>query len=241
MAPTLHVRREMQLYQKSDGYCYNSDSIFLYGFISRFNPKGRLLDVGAGCGIVGLLAARDHPKVSLEMIELQSDSAFLARKNAEVNGIDAHVYEGDLLEFEDALGFDYIVSNPPFYHTGALRSQNDALALARSAHALELEPFVAKVAALLRPRGHFIFCYEPQQFSLLCAALERAKLRVVDVQFVHPKPQRNATLVMIHARKHAKSLLKVWPPFFAFDGDDLSDEARALYHKARTHSIKCLI
>ncbi|MBN2894790.1 MAG: methyltransferase [Campylobacterales bacterium] len=231
----------MQLYQKSDGYCYNSDSIFLYGFISRFNPKGRLLDVGAGCGIVGLLVARDFPKVSLEMIELQSDVAFLARKNAQVNGIDARVHEGDLLAYEDGGGFDYIVSNPPFYHIGAHRSQNDAIALARSSTSLALEPFVSKVAALLRPRGHFVFCYEPQQFSLICAALERAGLRVVDVQFVHSKAHRNATLVMIHARKHAKSLLKVWPPFFAFDADAFSSEARALYHQARTHSIKCLI
>ncbi len=231
----------MQLYQKSDGYCYNSDSIFLYGFISHFTPKGRVLDVGAGCGVVGLLVARDHPKVALEMIELQSASAFLARKNAEVNGIDTTVHEGDLLTFEDAQGFDYIVSNPPFYHEGAVLSQNGSIACARSGASLPLEPFVHKIAALLRPRGHFLFCYEPQQFALLCGALERAKLRVVDVQFVHSKPQRGATLVMVHARKNARALLKVWPPFFAFEVDDFSEEARALYQKARTHSIKCLI
>ncbi|MDO9208145.1 MAG: methyltransferase, partial [Sulfuricurvum sp.] len=45
----------MLLYQPDGGYCYNSDSILLYGFIAQFNPKGKLLDVGAGCGIVGLL------------------------------------------------------------------------------------------------------------------------------------------------------------------------------------------
>ena len=44
----------MLLYQPQEGYCYNSDSIFLYDFISSFNPRGRMLDVGAGCGVVGL-------------------------------------------------------------------------------------------------------------------------------------------------------------------------------------------
>ncbi|MEJ2469363.1 MAG: methyltransferase, partial [Campylobacterales bacterium] len=45
----------MLLYQPSEGYCYNSDSIFLYDFVSSFKPRGRMLDVGAGCGVVGLL------------------------------------------------------------------------------------------------------------------------------------------------------------------------------------------
>ena len=43
----------MLLYQPQSGYCYNSDSIYLYDFISSFNPRGRMLDVGAGCGVVG--------------------------------------------------------------------------------------------------------------------------------------------------------------------------------------------
>ena len=51
----------MLLYQPESGYCYNSDSMFLYDFVSSFKPKGEVLDVGAGCGIVGLLVARDNP------------------------------------------------------------------------------------------------------------------------------------------------------------------------------------
>jgi len=52
----------MLLYQPESGYCYNSDSIFLYDFIDSFKPKGRVLDVGAGCGVLGLLVARDNKK-----------------------------------------------------------------------------------------------------------------------------------------------------------------------------------
>ncbi len=231
----------MQLYQPIEGYCYNSDSIFLYGFISRFSPRGRMLDVGAGSGVVGLLVARDHPGVSLEAVEPQREFIALATKNAEVNKIAYRMHEGSFLDLHDDQGFDYIVSNPPFYHEGASRSDNAMIATARSNVSLPLEPFILHVSRLLRPQGHFVFCYDPQQFSLLCAALERAKLRVVDVQFVHSKRERNASLVMIHARKNSKSLARVWPPFYAFDEDAFSDEARELYKRARTHSIKCHI
>ena len=61
----------MLFYQPDSGYRYNSDSLFLYDFISSFKPRGRMLDVGAGSGVVGLLVARDNPKVHLESVEKQ--------------------------------------------------------------------------------------------------------------------------------------------------------------------------
>ncbi|MEA3372239.1 MAG: methyltransferase [Campylobacterota bacterium] len=229
----------MLLYQPDSGYCYNSDSLFLYNFISSFNPRGRMLDVGAGSGVVGLLVARDNPKVLLEAVEKQDDFVAYATKNAEVNGIAYQMHQGDFLNFEDEQGFEYIVSNPPFYHEGADRSEDEMRHAARYNVHLPLEGFFKKAACLLRPQGHFVFCYDPQQFGLIAAALAAAKLRVVDVQFVHPKVDRPASLVMIHARKNSRSLAKVWPPFISFDGNEFSDQAKAVYAKARTHSIKC--
>ena len=175
----------MLLYQPMVGYRYNSDSIFLYDFISSFEPRGRVLDVGAGSGVVGLLVRRDHPKVELEAVEKQEVFANYARKNAEVNKIPYTLHHTDFLNFEDRSGYSYIISNPPFYHDGAERSQESMIHQARYNVHLPLEKFVKKVSELLRPHGHFIFCYDAQQFALLCGALERVALRVVDVQFVH--------------------------------------------------------
>ena len=147
----------------------------------------------------------------------------------------------DFLEYEDGEGFDYIVSNPPFYHDGATRTDDEVTHTARYNVHLPIEKFIHKVAKLIRRQGHFIFCYDAQQFGLLCAALDDAKLRVVDVQFVHSKRDRKASLVMVHARKHSKSLMKVWPPFFAFEGNEYSAEATAIYEKARTYTLRCQI
>ena len=231
----------MLFYQPDSGYRYNSDSLFLYDFISSFNPRGRMLDVGAGSGVVGLLVARDHPRVELSAVEKQDVFTFLAAKNAEVNKIPYSLHQTDFLEFQDTKGFDYIVSNPPFYHDGASRSEDSMLHTARYNVHLPIEKFVNKAAKLLRSQGHFIFCYDAQQFGLLCAALDNASLRVVDVQFVHSKRDRKASLVMVHARKNSKSLMKVWPPFFAFEGEHYSKEAAAIYSKARTHTLRCQI
>lgn len=229
----------MLLYQPESGYCYNSDSIFLYDFIDSFKPRGKMLDVGAGCGVVGLLVARDNPRVELEAVEKQDVFVEYAKTNARVNKIDYKMHETNFLELDEETKYDYIISNPPFYHDGASRSDNEMLFNARYNINLPIRDFFKKVSRLLKPSSHFIFCYDASQFGLICAELDRVKMRVVDVQFVHPKIDKKASLVMLHVRNGSKSLMKVWPPLVSFEGNDFSQKAQDIYKKASTQSIKC--
>jgi len=231
----------MLLYQPDSGYCYNSDSIFLYDFINRFKPKGRVLDVGAGCGVVGLLIARDNKDVSLEAVEKQEAFIHFAKTNARVNKIEYKLYESDFLDLACDVKYDYIISNPPFYPEGVQKSKNEMLFHARYNVNLPLDAFFKKVSQILKPRSHFIFCYDATQFGNICIALDRVKMRVVDVQFVHPKIDRTASLVMIHARNGSLSQMQVLAPFISFDGNEPSEQAQKIYKKAKTQSIKCQI
>jgi len=229
------------LYQPQEGYCYNSDSVFLSDFINFFKPKGRVLDVGAGCGIVGLLVAKQNPKIELEAVEKQDIFVEYATINARVNKIPYKIHHKSFLELDEDIKYDYIISNPPFYPEGVTKSSNEMLSIARYNTNLPLNDFFKKVSRVLKPSSHFIFCYDASQFGLVCSELDRVKMRVVDVQFIHPKVDRKASLVMIHARNGSKSLMKVWEPFINFDGDKFSKKAQEVYKKASTQSIKCQI
>jgi len=229
----------MLLYQPESGYCYNSDSVFLYDFINSFKPKGRVLDVGAGCGIVGLLVARDNPRVILEAVEKQDVFVEYAAINARVNKIEYKLHQSDFINLGEEVKYDYIISNPPFYPEGATKSGNEMLFNARYNVNLPLKDFFKKVSRILKPHSHFIFCYDASQFGVICAELDRVKLRVVDVQFVHPKIDKNASLVMIHARNGSASLMKVWEPLITLDGSEISPRVQSIYKKASTQSIKC--
>jgi tRNA1Val (adenine37-N6)-methyltransferase len=231
----------MLLYQPESGYCYNSDSIFLYDFINRFKPKGRILDVGAGCGVLGLLVARDNENVSLEAVEKQLAFIHYAKTNARVNKIEYMLHECDFLDFVSDTKYDFIVSNPPFYPEGVQKSENEMLFHARYNVNLPLDLFFKKVSQILNPHSHFIFCYDATQFGNICVELEKVKMKVVDVQFVHPKIDRTASLVMIHARNGSRAQMQVLPPFISFDGMGQSEQAQDIYKKAKTQSIKCQI
>ncbi len=185
--------------------------------------------------------ARDNEKVELEAVEKQDVFAQFASINARVNKIEFKLYKSDFLELDENIKYDYIISNPPFYHDGVTKSENEMLFNARYNVNLPLDKFFKKVSRLLKPKSHFIFCYDASQFGLICAELAKMNMRAVDVRFIHPKKDRAASLVMIHARNGSKSLMKVWPPFISFDGEEFSDEAKKIYKKARTQSIKCQI
>jgi tRNA1(Val) A37 N6-methylase TrmN6 len=229
----------LRLYQPESGYCFNSDSLFLYDFINKLQPKGTLLDVGAGCGIVGLLVARDNPKVTVEAVEKQPVFVEFAKKNAAENKLAYTIYTSDFLAFDAEKKYDYIVSNPPFYHSGAKKTENKMLATARYNEHLPIEDFFKKVSRLLKPHAHFVFCYDATQLFDVSVALSRVKMRLCDVRFVHPKEDRNASLMLLHARNGSKSMVRVWPPLIHFKQERLTQEVADIYSKAKTESIKC--
>ena len=146
----------MVIYQPQSGYCYNSDTIFLYDFIRRFSIKGEVLDVGTGSGILALLIKRDFD-ANVSAVELQEEFVKYAKINAKANGLDIHIYFGNFLHMVFDKRFDFIVSNPPFYHQNVIRAKEKMVDIARYSGYLPIEDFFKKVAALLKPRGGFLF------------------------------------------------------------------------------------
>lgn len=235
----------MVLYQPIDGYCYNSDTHFLYNFFSKSqeqfkNIQGDLLDIGSGSGVLGLLIARDYKKLQLHQCEIQPIFQFLSQKNSETNCINSHIYKENLLSCDFGKKFDYIVSNPPFYHSDVIKSENENIKIARYNDTMPLDDLIQKVSRLLKPNGKFIFCYDVKQLNGIIISLNKAKLNIELMQFLHPKASKEASLVMIYARANSKSKLKVINPLIMFDEEGkFTAEVDDIYTKCATHSIKC--
>ena len=228
----------MFLYQPTSGYCYNSDSIFLYNFISTFKPKGTLLDVGCGVGVISLLLSRDFP-IETSIIDKQKKMLDYAEYNYQLNGFDVQSYLGDFTELQTQDRFDYIISNPPFYDERVQQSEDTHLNIARYAHHLPIESFIRRVKTFLKPKGWFIFCYDAKQIDLLLHHLKLNGINPEKVQFVHSKIDRESKLVMIAARNNSKSMTQVLPPFVVFDETSVyMPKAQEAFDKANTNSIK---
>lgn len=77
-------------------------------------PKMRVLDMGCGCGLVGLLLARHRPGVRVTFVDSHARALDATRRNLDALGI-----EGCDLVLSNTgttqTGFDLFVGNPPYY------------------------------------------------------------------------------------------------------------------------------
>jgi len=226
------------LYQPTSGYCYNSDSIFLYDFISTFKPKGNVLDVGCGVGIISLLLSRDF-SIQTSIIDKQEVMLQYATQNFRLNKMEVKSYLGDFVELDTTDRYDFIISNPPFYDSSVQQSENTHLNIARYAQHLPIEKFIKRVKTFLKPKGWFIFCYDAKQIDLLLHHLKIHGINAEKIQFVHSKIDRESKLVMIAARNNSKSMTTILPPFVVFSEENTyMPKAQKAFDKAKTNSIK---
>ena len=102
-----------------------ASSSYLLAKLTRQIRNSRVLDLGCGCGIQGLIAAASGNKVVLSDISQAAVSC--CHKNVQLLGLDrlATVMRGDGLQAIEG-PFDYILLNPPFF-SGKPRDELDAL------------------------------------------------------------------------------------------------------------------
>jgi len=211
--------------------------MFLYHFARSFRPKGSVLDVGCGCGILGLLLKRDFPSVALSMIDIQEEHTSLAEKNATENRLGAEVIRGDFMAYDFGEKFDFVVSNPPFYHENTKKSEDKSLIISRYATSLPLDRFLAKSFDILKPKGSLIFCYDAKQIEDIFVLSAKNKLKVCDICFVYPRADKECSLLLVMVKKESNSFVKIHSPLFVFDGESYSKGTKEIFLMADTRSV----
>lgn len=262
----------MKLFQLKDGYRYNSDSLFLWDFARKncsFKTSQSLLDVGCGCGILGLLLARDF-NCALSCIDIQPQNCELAQINAQANDIKASIICADFFKDwesgnsagnskENSVGnsagnfgipsqscqrnqiFERIICNPPFYDFGG-ENKNAHKNTSRNASSFDISAFASKCSKLLAPKGELVLCYDARLVDRLLQALLQAGLKPIKLAFLHSKPSKPANVVLVVAKKGAKSPLYVFGSLFACNESGThSDFAKEVFIKADLISVDLII
>ena len=119
----------------------STDSMVLADFC-RIKHGSRVLDLGCGCGTLGLLLLGADGTLQICGVEIQEPAARQARENAAENGFSDHMHIvcGDLRQAHADIApgsFDCVLSNPPYYppESGYLHTQDSLCAAIKSASA----------------------------------------------------------------------------------------------------------
>ena len=80
----------------------------------ELQPNQRVLDMGCGCGLVGLLLARSQPGTRVTFIDSHARALAATHRNLTALGLGGHALELSDTGTREA-GFDLFAGNPPYY------------------------------------------------------------------------------------------------------------------------------
>ncbi len=228
-APTLSVDTlfdgKLICAQSQDGYRFSIDAVLLAHFALP-RSHDRVLDLGAGCGVVSLILACRHPAIRLTCLEIQDSLAQLITYNISLNGLADRIelLPGDLRCISELLAvgsFDLVVCNPPYYSLGSGRQNpTDEQAVARHELKAGLADVVQAAVFALRTRGRLAMIYPAARGAALLTALRQVRLEPKRLQVVYPYPGADASLFLVEAVKGGGEEMTVLPPLYVYDRPD---------------------
>ncbi len=214
---SLHCR------QCRDGYRFSVDAVLAAHFCTP-KPSARVLDLGCGCGVIGMILAHRYPRLTVCGLELQEQLAALALENSVENGFADRfsVLRGDVRDLTALLSpesFDLVVCNPPYrkLDSGRINLDNQA---ARARHELTatVDDFVRAGAFCVKNRGRVVFVYPAVRCNPLLTALQRNRLTLKRLQPVYSYPgTASARLVLVEAVKNGGEQCEILAPFYIYE------------------------
>ena len=200
---------------------------------------GRLADLGAGAGAVGLAVLSRCPDARATLVERSPEMARCARLTlgrAENAPLSARVElivadAGAAGEARRTSGledrsFDFVAFNPPFNAPHDRRSPH---AEREAAHVMDddlIAAWMRSAAAILKPGGSVAVIVRPGALPELLDAA-RGRFGAAMLRAVHPSPARPAIRIVFRAKAGRAAGISLVPPLFMRTGDGRAPSAEA--------------
>ena len=139
--------------QSPGRFCFGTDAVLLSSF-AKVRRGERALDLGTGTGILPILLEAKNEGACYAGLEVQEESADMARRSVECNGLSdkVKIVTGDIKEAGRLFGaasFEVITVNPPYMPGDhGLKNDNSALYIARHEALCTLDDVLRESASL---------------------------------------------------------------------------------------------
>jgi len=234
----------LTLVQPKRGHRVGTDAALLAAAAGA--RQGRIVDVGAGVGAVGLALLERSPRASADLVEFDPELARLAERNAERNGLQARarVVRLDALEPRERReaglveSADCVVTNPPFFEARAVRPSPDegkarAHVLPHAEAGAGLANWISASLAMLAPGGLFVMIHRPEALRPILTGIG-SRLGGLALLPVHLTRAASAHRLLISGVKGSKAPLRLAPGLILHEADGrLTAEADAIHRGER--------
>lgn len=208
----------------------STDSIALSGFV-KLPRQAKVLDLGAGCGTLGLLLCANDTGCCVTGVEIDEHAHRAALQNIAANALASRLSSicADLRKVPSLFSpgsFTVCVSNPPYFSAGP----KSKLPIARREDECSMEELFVSAAWALKYGGSFYLVHRTERFAELCACAAKNRLEPKRVCLLRHHPGALPNLILVQCQKGAKPGL-LWEEAYLHEPDGSpSDYYRSLYH-----------
>lgn len=210
----------------------STDSMVLAHF-AKLPPNARVLDLGSGCGTLGLLLCAGDSGCNVTGIELSEVAHHAALDNIQRNHLDTRMVSlcADLRSVSERFSpgtFSVCVSNPPYFSGGPA---SRALPHARREDTCKPEDLFSAANWCLKYGGDFYLVHKPERLAELIALADRRGLTAKRLLLLRHRENGPISLVFLQFRKGGKPGL-ILEEQSLFD----SNETPTAFHSAVYHT-----
>lgn len=227
---------DVKIIQNKAVFSYSIDSVLLSRF-PKLPQKGLIVDLCSGNGAVGLFAST-KTKAQIIEIELQERLADMGKRSITLNQLDHQVsmIQDDLKNLLDHVPrskVDLILCNPPYFKATetSIKNVSQYYLLARHEITTNLDEICHISQQALKSNGRLAMVHRPDRFLEIIDTMKRYKLAPKRIQFVYPKANKDANMLLIEAIKDGSvEGLHILPPLIVHeDNGDYTKEIGDIY------------
>ena len=213
------------------GFPLSTDSMVLAHFI-KLPRSAKILDLGSGCGTLGVLLCARDPECTVTGFELTEHAHRAAQENIRANGLQSRMESicADLRQIPEVLpqgSFSLCVSNPPYFSGGPLSHRTP---LARREDGCTLAELLKSAAWALKYGGDFYLVHRPERLGEIIALAAPFRLEAKRLGLLRHSEGQRPNLILLQLRKGGKPGLS-WEEITLYDKSGIpTEEYRAIYH-----------
>lgn len=228
---------DYKILQDRDKFSYGIDAILLSNFAK---PKGVVMDLGTGTGIIPIRIADNKQIEKIYAVEIQKEVADMAKESVRMNNLEEkiEILNMDLKDLKEKFKkstLDTIISNPPYMKSGgAIVNHDENFALSRHEIACKFEDIIAISNYLLKPQGKIYIVHRPDRLVDIIYNMRLHNIEPKHIRFVQAKVNQKPNLLLVEGVKGGKPDLKFYNPLIVYKEDNTYyDEIYDIYGRLR--------
>lgn len=189
---------------------FTTDTLLLFNFLtSKIKPGEKILDIGCSDGELDFMLAQQYD-VELTGIDIDESSISKARLRIDNEKQGRIVFKNSSLEVFSKINssknaFSRIITNPPFYKTGASRSSPDEMrTAARLDSLLPISDIFKFASRLLINKGALDFIFPAFRINEIITLANETNFAVLEIKPVYTKADHYAKRILIECGKNVR-------------------------------------